>query len=170
MNGHQSVQQRIKQIASHFTECEYCFASLYQLNKVLDEVEVGKPTICYILPPSGKLGIKYGGTTFVDKPLTMIAFVISTDFDIDGEANDVFVERMKDLAIRFIREVNRSGLFEGLDNIDIEYRIPRESQDENSTGIIIELPLEENRRVSCTMSNDFGYVENIEEDGENEDV
>lgn len=159
MKRHLSVQRRIKRIAKHFTGCHYCFANWAQLNSILDAVE--KPTICYILPPSGTLLPRRGATIFHDKPLTQIAFLAPTEFDFDGEENDDIVELMKLLMIMFIKEINRSGLFELIDDVEIQYQVPYDTMDDNVTGVLVTLPLVETPDVMCKMPDAFGYVEEI---------
>lgn len=156
---HVTVQRRIKRIAQHFTGCNYFFANWAQLNTILDKVE--KPTICYILPPSGRLRTRRGATQFIDRPLTQIAFLAPTEFDFDGEENDDVVELMKLLMIMFIKEANKSGLFTMIDEVDIEYQVPYDTMDDNVTGVVVTLPLEEVPETMCRMPEAFGYVERI---------
>jgi len=162
MGQHLSVQQRIKRIARHFTGCHYSFANWAQLNTIIDAVD--KPTICYILPPSGVLHTKHMATTIVDRPLTQIAFLAPTDLDFDGEKNDDIVELMKLLMIMFIKELNRSGLFEPIDDVDIQYQVPYDTMDENVTGVLVTLPLYEIPDTMCQMPDAFGYVDEIDDD------
>lgn len=157
---HLSVQRRVKHIARHFTGCHYCYANWAQLNTILDHVE--KPTICYILPPSGTLLPKRGATTFIDRPVTQIAFLAPTEFDFEGEKNDDVVELMKLLMIMFIKKINESGLFEIIDDIEIMYQIPYDTMDDNVTGVLVTLPLEETAETMCKMPDAFGYVEELD--------
>lgn len=154
---HLSVQQRIKQVAQHFNGCEYFFMNWAQLNVELDKVE--KPTICYILPPSGTITPEKGAMVFTDKPETQIAFLAPTELDFDGEENDEIIELMKLLAIMFIKEMNRSGLFEFIDGDPIEYQVPYDTMDDNVTGIIVTLPISEQPDLFCRMPDTFGYSE-----------
>lgn len=156
MEKHLSVQQRIKSIAECFTGCDYLFANWAQLNVELDDIT--KPTICYILPPSGTITPSLSATSFIDKPQTQIAFLCPTEFDFDGEENDELVEMMKLLACMFIRCLNESGLFDMIDGEEIVYQIPYDTLDDNLTGVIINLPIEERPRVFCEMPRTFGYI------------
>lgn len=154
-----SVQKRIKQIASHFTGCEYYFANWAQMNVTIDNVK--RPTICYILPPSGTFKPERG-TMFTDKPLTQIAFLAPTELDFDGEQNDEAVELMKQLAFLFVMECNRSGLFEFIDGEEIEYQVPYDTLDDCVTGVVVTLPIVEKPfALGCDgeIPGIFGYVE-----------
>lgn len=156
-NRHLSVQRRIKAVAEHFTGCEYRFMNWTQLNVELDRIE--KPTICYILPPSGSLTPERGATIFTDRPETQIAFLAPTEFDFDGEENDDIIELMKLLAIMFIKELNRSGYFEFIDGEQIEYQVAYDTADDNVTGILVTLPIVEQPDLFCRMPDTFGYIE-----------
>lgn len=159
---HLSVQKRIKSIAAHFTACEYVFANWAQLNVVVDNIQRDRPTICYILPPSGTLQVKRGSSLFIDKPSTQIAFLVSSEHDFDGEENDELIESMKKLAKMFVKCLNDSGLFEEIEE-EILYQVPYDTTDENVTGIVVTLPIVETGEVMCSIDGDFGYVESIEE-------
>lgn len=161
MEKHLSVQKRIKQIASHFTGCNYFFANWQQLNEALEEVKKGKPVICYILPPSGRLSIKHSATYFVDKPSTLIAFLVHTEVDFDGEENDELIEQMKSLFRSFLKVLNASGLFEPIDDEEISYDVAYDDTDDCVTGILVNLPLVETTYAECALSDEFGYVEDI---------
>lgn len=166
---HLSVQQRIKEVAKHFTKCKYCFANWSQLNVILDEVEKDTPTICYVLPPSGTFDVSRGATQFVDKPFTQVAFLIATELDFDGEENDELVELMKLLAQMFVVAINESGLFDMIDDEEIVYQVPYDTADDNVTGVVVTLPIQENSRNLCRMPDMFGYVKDLNEnDGSNE--
>lgn len=150
-----SVQQRIKLIAEKFTKCDYVYMNWSQLNKEQDHLK--RATICYVLPPSGKLRPSRGASSFTDKPETMIAFLIPTSFDFDGDEVDCHVELMKTLACEFIRALNESGLFEMIDDVDISYKVPYGKLDDCVTGVILDLPIVETPQTMCQISEIFGY-------------
>lgn len=160
MSEQLTVQQRIKKVAEHFTGCKYCFANWTQLNTILDDVEESKPTICYILPPSGNIRVSRGSTCFTDKPETQIAFLTTSELDFDGEQNDEKIEKMKRLAKMFIKALNESGLFKMIDEEDILYQVPYDTADDCVTGVVVTIPIEEEWRIMCKMPDEFGYVEN----------
>ena len=156
-----SVQKCIKEVASHFTGCHYCFANWALLNTILDDIEEDKPTICYILPPSGSFTISRGATLFSDKPYTQIAFLVNTEHDFDGEENDEKVEMMKRLAKMFIMQLNQSGYFDFIDGEEIVYQVPYDTTDDNVTGVLITLPIVQESQLLCKIPDEFGYVENV---------
>ena len=56
--------------------------------------------------------------------------------------NDEVIERCKGYAVQFIRELNRSGLFEWVSD-EVPYSVFYDKLDVNVTGIVIELKLKE---------------------------
>lgn len=98
------------------------------------------PAIINLLPASGKFVISR--TQLRDCPNCMIAFVDKTAFDFDGVENDEVIERCKGYAVQFIRELNRSGLFEWVSD-EVPYSVFYDKLDVNVTGIVIELKLKE---------------------------
>ena len=152
---HLSVQERIRRVATRFTACQYIFANWTQLNVALDSVD--KTTICYILPPSGTITTKRAATQFVDKPLTQIAFLAPSELDFDGEKNDCVIERLKLLICMFVKAINESGYFEMIDDEEISYQVFYDTADDNVTGLLLTLPISEDPRTICKISEDFGY-------------
>ena len=117
-----------------------------QANVELDKIE--KPTVIYVLPPSGTLTFKWNEVK--DAPNTQIAFVCVTDFDFEGSKNDGIIEAMKRLAVRFVKALNESGLFEPIEG-DVLYQVLYDHLDQNVTGIVLTLTLEETKGISiCT--------------------
>ena len=72
----------------------------------------------------------------------MIAFADKAKFDFDGVENDEVIERCKGYAVQFIRELNRSELFEWVSD-EVPYSVFYDKLDVNVTGIVIELKLKE---------------------------
>lgn len=121
---------------------EYLYCNWAQANVSLDKVD--KPTIIYVLPPSGDLDFTWNQVK--DAPNAQIAFVCPTDFDFDGEENEGVIERMKRLCIRFIKNLNESGMFEQIEG-KVMYRVLYDHLDQNVTGIIIEPQLKETEGI-----------------------
>lgn len=142
-----TVEGKIRSIAETLGDgIEYRFMNWAQANVELDSIE--KPTVVYVLPPSGTLTFKWNEVK--DKPNTQIAFVCVTDFDFEGSKNDGIIEAMKRLAIRFVKALNESGLFEPIEG-DVLYQVLYDHLDQNVTGIVLTLTLEETKGVSiCT--------------------
>jgi hypothetical protein len=104
--------------------------------------------LLYVLPPSGDLDFDYSQVR--DYPQSQIAFVASTEFDFEGEENDNIIEQMKRLCIRFVKNLNESGLFEQIEG-RLSYRVLYGYFDQNVTGIVITPPLiEEEGVIICT--------------------
>jgi len=98
------------------------------------------PAIINLLPISGKFVISR--TQLRDSPNCMIAFADKTKFDFDGVENEEVIERCKGYAVQFIRELNRSELFEWVSD-EVPYSVFYDKLDVNVTGIVIELKLKE---------------------------
>lgn len=151
-----TIQEKVKTVAQKFTKVNYEFMNWAQLNERVDDV-VSKPTICYILPASGTLHASHSASLWKDSPTTQIAFLTPTDFDFDGAENDDKVEVMKELAKQFIRALNESGYFEMIDGEDVPYQIPYDTTDDNLTGVIITITLQElEYKKICQINYNFG--------------
>lgn len=119
-------------------DVKYLFMNWSQTNVAMDDIDM--PTIVYVLPPSGKLDFGYARVK--DYPETQIGFLCPTDFDFDGTENDNIIEQMKRLAIRFIKALNASEMFELIEGKQ-PYQVVYDKLDQNVTGIVLTLPLEE---------------------------
>lgn len=141
-----TVEDKVHSIVDGMDDdVEYLFMNWAQANVAFDKIE--KPTIVYVLPPSGSLNFTYARVR--DKPETQIAFLAPTDLDFDGHDNDNVIERMKRLCIKFVKAFNDSGLFEIIDG-NLPYRVVYDYLDQNVTGVSIEPPLiEEDGVIIC---------------------
>ncbi|WP_294533331.1 hypothetical protein [uncultured Bacteroides sp.] len=134
----ESVEKKIAKIAEKVPGATYLFDNWATANVRLDKLPL--PAIINLLPVSGKFHI--GRTMLKDYPNCMIAFADKTEYDFDGKMNDEVIERCKGLAVEFIKEVNKSGMFEWVSD-DINYSVFYDKLDVNITGIVIELQLRE---------------------------
>lgn len=158
MNRHSNanyatVEQKVHSIVDKMEGVKYLFNNWAQANVNVDGVD--SPTIIYVLPPSGQLYLH--NDIIKDYPQSQIAFVAPTEFDFEGEDNDNIIERMKRLCIRFIKEVNDSGLFEQIDG-GVQYQVLYDHFDENMTGIVATLTLKETRGIN--LCNGFPMRKN----------
>lgn len=143
-----TVEGKIRSIVETLgSDIEYRFMNWAQANVELDTIE--KPTVIYVLPPSGTLTFKWNEVK--DAPNTQIAFVCVTDFDFEGSKNDGIIEAMKRLAIRFVKALNESGLFEPIEG-DVLYQVLYDHLDQNVTGVVLTLTLEEVKGVSICIN------------------
>lgn len=139
-----TVEGKIRSIVETLGDgIEYRFMNWAQANVELDHIEC--PTVIYVLPPSGTLTFKWNEVK--DAPNTQIAFVCVTDFDFEGSKNDGIIEAMKRLAVRFVKALNESGLFEQIEG-DVLYQVLYDHLDQNVTGVVLTLTLEEVKGVS----------------------
>jgi len=139
-----TVEGKVRSIVASLGEdVDYQFCNWAQANVALDSVS--KPTIVYVLPPSGNLDFRR--TQVKDRPETQLAFVCTTDFDFDGTENDGIIEAMKRLAVRFVKAYNNSGLFEQIEGY-VPYQVLYDHLDANVTGIILNLTLIEEDGIS----------------------
>ena len=134
-----TVESKVKAVAESLGDgVQYLFMNWAQANVAMDEVV--KPSIVYVLPPSGTLDFGYARVK--DYPETQIGFLCPTDFDFDGTENDNVIERMKRLAIRFVKALNESECFERIEG-KLSYQVVYDFLDQNVTGIVLSIPLEE---------------------------
>lgn len=134
-----TVEGKVRTIVEAMGEdVEYMFANWAQANVSIDKVK--RPTIIYVLPPSGTLDFSWKDVK--DRPNSQIAFVCNTKFDFNGHENDGIIEAMKRLCIRFVRSLNESGMFETIEG-SVPYRVLYDHLDVNVTGIVIEPTLKE---------------------------
>lgn len=138
----ESVERKIASVAAKLEGVTYLYDNWATANVRLDRLEF--PAIINLLPVSGRFDISR--TQLRDCPECMIAFADKTRFDFDGVENDEVIERCKALAVRFIRELNKSGLFEWT-STDIRYSVFYDKLDVNITGIVVELNLKEVKGV-----------------------
>lgn len=144
INSLGTVEGKIRQIVSSMAEdVYYLFCNWTQANVEIERIE--KPTIVYVLPPSGTLDFSWNEVK--DRPESQIAFLCSTEFDFNGIENDNIIEQMKRLCIRFIRTLNNSSLFEPIEGA-LPYKVLYDHLDHNVTGIVITPTLEELEGVS----------------------
>ena len=120
---------------------DYGFYNWQQANVHFDDAK--RPWILYVLPPSGNLYHQHFQTT--DRPRTLVGFYCNMGkLDFNPRQNDKLMCAMKMLAATFIREVNKSGLFEPIpDKTEIPYRADYTFFDQGMTGIVIEIELKE---------------------------
>lgn len=138
-----TVESKVRKVVETMNEdAEYLFMNWSQANVAMDAIT--KPTIVYVLPPSGKLDFGYARVK--DYPETQIAFLSPTDFDFDGTENDNVIEQMKRLAIKFVKVLNESELFELIEG-EQPYQVVYDFLDQNVTGIVLNLTLKEVKGV-----------------------
>lgn len=134
-----TVEAKVRKVAESMGEdVEYLFMNWSQANVAMDAIT--KPSVVYVLPPSGNLDFSYARVK--DYPETQIGFLAPTDFDFDGTENDNIIEQMKRLAIKFIKALNASKCFELIEGKQ-PYQVVYDFLDQNVTGIVLNLPLEE---------------------------
>lgn len=151
-----TVEGKVRAIVEDMgSDVAYQFMNWAQANVELDRIE--KPTVVYVLPVSGKLNVSWN--QIKDRPESFIAFVSSTEYDFDGEENDNIIEGMKRLAMRFIKTLNESGLFEIIEN-DVPYSVLYDHLDQNVTGIVITPVLKE--LVGVSICDEIGRTQPIE--------
>lgn len=138
-----TVESKVRKVVETMNEdAEYLFMNWSQANVAMDAIT--KPTIVYVLPPSGKLDFGYARVK--DYPETQIVFLSPTDFDFDGTENDNVIEQMKRLAIKFVKVLNESELFELIEG-EQPYQVVYDFLDQNVTGVVLNLTLKEVKGV-----------------------
>lgn len=135
-----SVESKIKSVADTFQGegVSYYFGDWARANKAFDNMSL--PAIVYVMPASGEIDLSAGNVR--DKENALIAFLDKTTFDFEATENNVIVESMKALAMRFFVACNNSRLFEPIGG-KLPYRVVYDMLDVNVTGITFELPIKE---------------------------
>lgn len=141
-----TVEGKVRSIVEKMGEdVEYRFYNWAKLNVEMDTIT--KPTIVYVLPPSGNFYVDLYAREIRDYPEAQIAFLCSTEFDFESEENDALIEQMKRLCYKFIKAVNESGYFSQLEG-KLPYQVLYDHLDENVTGVVITPILEEEEGLS----------------------
>ena len=154
-----TVEKKIHAIVDKMeADAEYLFMNWAQANVAISNIT--RPTIVYVLPPSGRLVLNYARA--YDHPETQIGFIAPTDFDFEGDKNDGIIEHMKRLAVKFIKTLNGSDMFELIEG-SVPYQVVYDYLDQNMTGIIITLKLEEKEGISI-CGDDEKRVSDVEDD------
>lgn len=134
------VQQKIKQVVETIPELHYMFVDWATANLSLDFASNALPAFIHLLPVNGELNMK--NSIIRDYPECFFAFFDIAYIESKDEPNEPTVERMKELARRFIVAINNSGLFESVSG-DFTYTAFYEYLDQNVTGIMLTLKLKE---------------------------
>ena len=135
-----SVESKIKSVADTFQGegVSYYFGDWARTNIALDSNIL--PAIVYVMPASGEIDLSAGNIR--DKENALIAFLDKTTFDFEASENNIIVENMKALAMRFFVACNNSGLFDPIGG-KLPYRVVYDMLDVNVTGITFEVPIKE---------------------------
>ena len=148
-DGFQTIEDKIKSVASKMKCVKYIFENWQTANVKLDSTEL--PVMLNVLPVSGIM--KFSRQQIKDFPNCLFAFMDKVDLDFDGEEADSVVERCKAYAQEFLMRINESGLFESV-NGEIPYSIFYDRLDVNVAGITIEVQLKEVKGlVLCPRKN-----------------
>lgn len=137
------MEQKIKKIVESLG-IGYIFDDWSRANLKADKPTILYPLCVNLLPVSGTFSF-YSGIV-KDSPNCLFAFLDKTDLDFDGKENSEIVERMKNLALKFIAKLNSSGVFEPIEG-DIRYSVVYDKLDVNLTGITIEITLKPLRGI-----------------------
>jgi hypothetical protein len=132
------IDEKIKQIVDSLGGLTFEFNDWTKLNYKLSQKNL--PVCMYLLPVSGSFLNK--NNNMRDRPKALIAFLVLSELDFEGETNEPTVERMKQYAKRFIAAVNKSGMFKPISEIT-HYSVVYDKLDDNVTGVVIDIELEE---------------------------
>jgi hypothetical protein len=148
-----TVEQKIKSVVDKMEGLTYVFDNWQTANLRLDKLPF--PAVVNVLPVSGRFNM--GKNQLRDYPNMLIAFLDKTDFDFDGEDNDLIVEKCKNLAREFILRANESRLFEYIEG-DIYYSVVYDKLDVNVTGVVIELTPKEINGIGLCYGKDIKEI------------
>jgi len=132
------VDLKIKAIVEQMHGISYEFNDWTRANVNFDNLPL--PCCLNVLPPAGQLNFKNGNVR--DRVYAQIAFLDKTDFDFEGEENEIIVEKMKKYAVQFVYLANESRLIKILPET-INYSVVYDKLDVNVTGVVLSATIEE---------------------------
>lgn len=138
-----SVVNKLEKIAKEsFSNFTWVFDDWKSADRALTRVDV--PAIVCIMPTGGTLTFRRGRVW--DAPNCYLAFLDKVTRDANGTENEEVFEWMKGAAIRFVSEMNKSGLFEPIDG-NINYDTIVEGTSNILTGVGLSLTIQETEAV-----------------------
>lgn len=136
-----SVESKLKEIAGDkFAGMSWVFDDWKAIDRKLSKVDL--PAIICVMPVSGVLTFNRGRVK--DKPNCYLVFMDKVPRDADGDENEEVYSRMKDMAVKFVSEVNKSGYFENIEG-DVPYDVISESMSDILSGVGVALSLVESQ-------------------------
>lgn len=136
-----SVESKLKEIAGDkFAGISWVFDDWKAIDRKLSKVDL--PAIICVMPISGVLTFNRGRVK--DKPNCYLVFLDKVPRDADGDENEMVYSRMKEMAAKFVSELNKSGYFENIEG-DVHYDVISESMSDVLTGVGIALSLVESK-------------------------
>ena len=134
-----TVESKLKEIVEKkFSGVSYVFDDWKAIDRKLSKVSL--PAIICVMPISGVFTFNHGRVK--DKPNCYIVFMDKVPKDADGDENEEIYSSMKEMAKKFISEVNKSGYFEAVEG-DIPYDVITEKMSDILSGIGVPLSLKE---------------------------
>lgn len=104
-----TIDQALKKIAQEFfPDFSYIFNDINDIDQAMDRTPL--PAIGHVLPISGTMELRNGRV--YDTENVWIMFLDKVTRDANGDDQREVFERMKDVAIEFVRRCNESGYFE----------------------------------------------------------
>lgn len=139
-----TVESKLKEIVGEqFPGMSYVFDDWKAIDRKLSKVSL--PAIICVMPVSGVFTFSRGRVK--DKPNCYVVFIDKVPKDADGDENEEVYSRMKDMAKKFVSEVNKSGYFEPVEG-DVPYDVITEKMSDILSGIGVPLSLRESA-YSC---------------------
>lgn len=136
-----SVESKLKEIVMEkFVGVSWVFDDWKAIDRKLSKVDL--PAIVCVMPVSGVLTFNRGRVK--DKPNCYLVFMDKVPRDADGDENEEVYSRMKEMAAKFVTEVNKSGYFECVEG-DVPYDVISESMSDILSGVGVALSLVESQ-------------------------
>lgn len=135
-----TIDEGIKRIAEeHFPGFSYIFDDWYDIDQAVDRTPL--PAIAHVLPIGGVMTIRQNGKLY-DRESVTIAFLDKVTRDANGGDQRIVFERMKDVAIQFVRLMNESGYFASIGTWS--YNVIYNQLSSIVTGVMLTLDVESN--------------------------
>lgn len=140
-----SVVKKLKAIAEkEFIGYSWTLENWEKAGKALARAK--SPAILCLIPAGGMLTIRHNRAW--NSPDVVLCFMDNVPRDAEGEEHEEVIERMMREAVRFIGEINRSGLFEPVEGEALPYDTIIDRTADIKSGFMIGLNLKE-REFIC---------------------
>ena len=134
-----TIDEGIKKIAEeHFPRYSYVFDDWYDIDQAVDRTPL--PCIAHVLPIGGTMTLRNG--RLYDRESVTVAFLDKVTRDANGDDQRIVFERMKDVAIDFVRRMNESGYFSSVQTW--AYNVIYNPLSSIVTGVMLTLDVEGN--------------------------
>lgn len=129
------VEDKIRSIVEYMGKLTYVFEDMQGANLKLDSAEL--PAFVNVMPLTGSIRIT--PMQVKNYPKCSFWFVDKVDMDNDGEGIQDVVNRCMDYAYEFILTMNKSKLFDPVEDTELNIQVVTSDMDANVAGVVVEM-------------------------------